>query len=80
MPQGEKTVPVMCLLPAGDFTRVYTSLTSRPMTVVFGLGTRLCVCMRTNLDSSLRMALVDQGEFEAMKMLSGCRTLHCDRH
>ena len=26
------------------------------------------------------MAFVDQGEFEAMKTLSGCRTLRCDKH
>ena len=26
------------------------------------------------------MAFIDQGEFEAMKMLSGCRAPHCDKH
>ena len=34
-------------------------------------------------DSSLRvlwMAFVDQGESEAMKTLSDCRVLHCDKH
>ena len=26
------------------------------------------------------MAYIDQGEFEAMKMLSGHRAPHCDKH
>ena len=50
------------------------------MTVVFGLGTRLSVRMRTKLENgilsngqqpqSVVKGFVDQGEFEAMKMLS----------
>ena len=30
-----------------------TTLTSRPMTVVFGLGVRLRVCMRTQLENDV---------------------------
>ena len=26
------------------------------------------------------MAFIDQGEFEAVKTLSGCRAPHCDKH
>ena len=60
------------------------------MTVVFGLGTRLRVRMRTKLENGvlsngqrlrvLWMAFVDQGEFEAMKTLSGRRAPRCDKH
>ena len=65
-----------------------TSLTPRPMTVVFGLGTRLCVCMRTTLENgvlcnkqlsgSAVKYFFDQGNFEAMKTLSGCEAARCD--
>ena len=48
MPRGEKTVPAM--RTARWRFRLCTSLASRPMTVVFGLGTRLRVRMRTKLD------------------------------
>ena len=51
----------------------------RPMTVVFGLGTRLCLHMRTKLEngvlhnvkqpSSAVNSFIDQGEFEATKTL-----------
>ena len=51
------------------------------MTMVFGLGTRLRVHMCTKLENgvlsngqqpqSIVNGFVDQGEFEAMKMLSG---------
>ena len=69
-----------------------TSLVPRPMIVVFGLGTRLHVRMRTKLengvlttDSSHRvrvllMAFIDQGEFEAMKTLSSRRAPRSDKH
>ena len=60
------------------------------MTVVFGLGTRLRVRMRTKLENgvlsngqqpqSVVMAFVDQGEFEAMKTLSGRRAPRCHKH
>ena len=57
------------------------SVVPRPMNVVFGLGTRLCVRMRTKLENgvlhneqqpqSVVNGFFDQGEFEAMKTLSG---------
>ena len=82
MPRGEKTVPVM---PAR-----LCILASRPMTVVFGLGTRLRVRMRTKLENgvlsngqqpqSVVNGFIDQGEFEAMKTLSGRRAPRCDKH
>ena len=58
------------------------------MSVVFGLGTRLRVRMRTKLasfttDSNhrvLRMAYIDQGEFEAMNLLSGWGAARSDEH
>ena len=39
----------------GNYSRfhVCTSLAPRPMTVVFGLGTRLCVHMRTTLENGV---------------------------
>ena len=36
-----------------DRWRFRTSLASRPMTVVFGLGMRLCVRMRTQLENGV---------------------------
>ena len=67
-----------------------TSLAPRPMTVVFGLGTRLRVRMRTTLDNgvlhneqlsgSTVNNFFDQGNFEAMKMLSGWEVARCDEH
>ena len=61
------------------------------MSVAFGLGTRLHVraCVQnlkmasftTNSKHSvLGMAFIDQGEFEAMKTLSGCEAARCDEH
>ena len=60
------------------------------MTVVFGLGTRLRVRMCTKLENgilsngqqlrSVVNGFVDQGGFEAMKMLSGWEATHCDEH
>ena len=62
--------------------------------MVFGLGTRLCVRMRTTLENgvqrneqlsgSTRGSTVnnffDQGNFEAMKTLSGWEAARCDEH
>ena len=69
---------------------VCTSLTPRPMTVVFGMGTRTRVRMRTKLENgvlsngqqpqSVVNGFVDQGEFEAMKTLIGWEAAHCDEH
>ena len=65
-------------------------LAPRPMTMVFGLGTRLCVRMRITLEngvlqnrqqpSSAVNSFINQGEFVAMKMSSDCRALCCDKH
>ena len=59
------------------------------MTVVFGLGTKLRVRMRTTLENDIlrngqqpgraENSFIDQGEFVAMKMLSGCNALRCDK-
>ena len=69
---------------------VCTSLAPRPMTVVFGLGTRLCVRMRTTLENGVlrnrqqpgraENSFIDQGEFVAMKTLSGRKAPHCDKY
>ena len=66
------------------------SLAPRPMTVVFGLGTRLCVRMRKTLENGVLRneqpsgsavnKFFDQGNFEAMKTLSGWEAAHCDEH
>ena len=66
------------------------SVVPRPMNVVFGLGTRLCVRMRTKLENgvlhneqqpqSIVNGFIDQGEFEAMKTLSGWEAARCDEH
>ena len=56
------------------------------MTVVFGLGTRLRVRMRTTLENGvlrneqLSGNFFDQGNFEAMKTLSGWEAARCDEH
>ena len=60
------------------------------MTVVFGLGTRLHVHMRTTIENgtlhnrqqpgTAENSFIDQDEFVAMKTLSGCKVLHCDKH
>ena len=67
-----------------------TSVVSRPINVVFGLGTRLCVRMRTKLENgvlhneqqpqSVVNGFIDQGEFEAMKTLSGWEAERYDEH
>ena len=60
------------------------------MTVVFGLGTRLRVRMRTTLENGVlrnrqqpgraENSFIDWDEFVAMKTLSGCKALRCDKH
>ena len=69
---------------------VCSSLAPRPMTVVFGLGMRLRVRMHTALENGVlrnrqqvrraENSFINQDEFVAMKMLSGCKTLRCDKH
>ena len=60
------------------------------MTVVFGLGTRLCVRMRTTFENGVLHngqqpgravnSFIDQGEFVVMKTLSGRRAPRCDMY
>ena len=53
------------------------------MTVVFSLGTRLRVRMRTTFDNGVLRAVnnfIDQGEFGAMKTLSDRIAPRCDKH
>ena len=67
-----------------------TSLAPRPITVVFGLGMRLRVRMRTRLENdvlhngqkpgSAVNIFTDQGKFEAMKTLSGRRAPRFGKH
>ena len=69
---------------------VCSSLAPRPMTVVFGLGTRLRVRMRTTLENGVlrnrqqvgraEKSFINQDEFGAMKTLSSCKALRCDKH
>ena len=69
---------------------VCTSRAPGPMTVVFGLGMRLRVHMRTTFEngvlcneqqpSTAENSLIDQGKFVAMKTLSGCKAPRCDKH
>ena len=69
---------------------VHYSLAPRPMTVVFGLGTRLCVRMRTTFENGVLRngqqpgsavnSFIDLGEFGAMKTLSGRIAPRCDKH
>ena len=71
-----------------DFT--CASLAPRPMTVVFSLGTRLRVRMRTTFENGvLRNGqqsvsavnnFIDQGEFGAMKTLSDRIAPRCDKN
>ena len=74
----EETVPAML----NSRFHVCTSHAPRPMTVVFGLGTRLRVGMRTTIEngvlrnaqqpSRVENSFIDQGEFVTMKTLSCC--------
>ena len=60
------------------------------MTVVFSLRTRLRIRTRTKFKNGFLSngqqahcvvnGFVDQGEFEAMKTLSGWEDAHCDEH
>ena len=60
------------------------------MTVVFSLGTRLRVRMRTTSENGVLRNeqqsvsavnnFIDQCEFGAMKTLSGCIAPRCDKH
>ena len=70
--------------------QVCTNLAPRPMTVVFGLGTRLCVRMRTTFENGVLRngqqpgsdvnSFIDLGEFGTMKTLSGRIAPRCDKH
>ena len=82
----------LCQLCSGQLTisRVCTNLAPRPMTVVIGLGMRLCVHLRTKLENGILgngqqsgsavNSFIHQGELEAMKTLSGPRALRCDKY
>ena len=60
------------------------------MTVVFGLGTRLRIRMRTTFENGVLRngqqsgsavnSFIDLGEFGAMKTLSGHIAPRCDKH
>ena len=57
-----------------------TSLVPRPI-VAFDLGMRLHVHMRTKLENGvLHNSFSNQGEFEAMKTLSGWEATCCEEH
>ena len=59
------------------------------MTVVFGMGTRLRVHMRTTLENGVlrnreqpgraENSFIDMGKL-VIKTLSGCEASHCDKH
>ena len=82
----EETVPAVL----NSRFRVCTSHAPRPMTVVFGLGTRLRVRMRTTFENGVlrngqlpgraENGFVDQGEFVTMKTLSRYKAPRCDKH
>ena len=75
----EKTMPAVLL--NAQFP-MYISLTPRPMIIVFGLGIRLHVQLRTRAEEGVLhngqqpgnavTIFIDQGKVEAMKLLSGC--------
>ena len=56
---------------------------------MFGLGTRLCVRMRTTFENGVlrngqqlsraENSFIDQGEFVSMKTLSGYKAPRCDK-
>ena len=60
------------------------------MTVVFGLGMKLHVRMRTTLENGIlrnrqqpgraENSFIDQDKFVAMKTLSGCKAPHYDEN
>ena len=69
---------------------VCTSLTPRPRTVVFGLGTRQHVHMHTIFENDVlrngqqpgrtENSFIDRDEFVAMKTLSSCKAPRSDKH
>ena len=78
-------------MPVGQLTISVVHLSrSQTNDVLFGLGMRLHVCMRTKLENGVLCngqqlgsavnSFVNQGEFEAIKTLSGRRALRCDKH
>ena len=70
--------------------RDHSCLTPRQMTLVFGLGTRLGVRTCTTLENGILCngqqvgramnSFIDQGEFVAVKTLSGRKAPRCDKH
>ena len=78
-----------CTLPGQLVISQCTSLAPRPMTVIFGLETRLRVRMRTTFENGVlhngqqpgtaENSFIDQGELVAMKMLSGHKPPRCDK-
>ena len=58
------------------------------MTVVFGLGIRLCVCKHTNLENGILCNMppsvvndfFDHSEFEAINILNSHRAPCCNKH
>ena len=76
---GKRPVPAVCVV--NSRFRLCTSPVPRPTIVAFDLGTRLHVHMRTKLENgvlrngqptqSVVNGFSDQGEFEAVKTLSG---------
>ena len=76
-----------CLLVNSQF-RLCTSLIPKPMTVVFGLGMRLCVCKDTNLENGILCNMpqsvvndfFDHSEFEAINILNSHRAPCCNKH
>ena len=78
-------------MPVGQLTISVVQLShSQTNDVICGLGMRLHVCMCTKLENGILCngqqlgsavnSFVNQGEFEAIKMLSGRRALRCDKH
>ena len=81
----EETSPAVSMV--NSRFHLCTSLVPRPMIVVFGLGTRLHVCMCTKLENGvLRNSQQPQSavngfcEFEAMKTLSSHRAPRCNKY
>ena len=73
----EEIVPVVRVVNSRG---VCTSLVPRPMIVVFGLGTRLHIRMRTKLENGVLRNGGCERLFEAMKTLNGRRAPRCDKH
>ena len=81
---------VLAVRVVNSWFRLCTSLFPRLTIVAFDLGTRLHVHTCTKLENgvlrngqptqSVVNGFSDQGEFEAMKMLSGWEAARCDEH